>query len=152
MPVKKKRKTAVRKTTKRKTTAKKATKRKTVKRKTTARKATPSRKAAKATAIRSALNKSQLMTELADTAEISKKQVALVFEELSTIMHRHLKKGGAGEFTIPGLLKCVVKRKPATKSRKGINPFTGEMITFKAKPARNVVKVRALKKLKEMVK
>ena len=119
MPVKKKRKTAVRKTTKRKTTAKKATKRKTVKRKTTARKATPSRKAAKATAIRSALNKSQLMTELADTAEISKKQVALVFEELSTIMHRHLKKGGAGEFTIPGLLKCVVKRKPATKSRKG---------------------------------
>ena len=65
-------------------------------------------------------------------------------------MQRHLRKGAAGEFTIPGLMKCVVKRKPATKARKGINPFTGEEIMFKAKPARNVVKVRPLKKLKEM--
>lgn len=151
MPVKKRKTSTTRKkATVRKTTAKRATARKTVKRKTAVR-STASR-ISKATAIRSAYNKSQLLTEISDVTEISKKQVTAVFEELGILMHRHLKKGGAGEFTIPGLMKCVVKRKPATKSRKGINPFTGEMITFKAKPARNVVKVRALKKLKEMVK
>jgi len=67
------------------------------------------------------------------------------------LIARHLKKGGAGQFTIPGLMKWEVKRKPAKKARRGINPFTGEEMMFKAKPARNVVKVRPLKKLKEMV-
>ena len=71
-------------------------------------------------------------------------------DELTQLMHRHMKKGAAGEFTVPGLMKCMVKRKPATKARKGINPFTGEEIMFKAKPARNIVKIRPLKKLKEM--
>ena len=65
-------------------------------------------------------------------------------------MHRHLKPGGAGQFTLPGLAKVTTKHKKATKARKGINPFTGEETTFKAKPACNVVKVRPLKKLKEM--
>jgi len=92
------------------------------------------------------------MTHIADATELSKKQVGVIFEEMANLMRRHLRKGGVGEFTVPGLMKCVVKRKPATKSRRGINPFTGEMITFKAKPARNVVKVRTLKRLKEMVK
>lgn len=136
-----------------KTTKKTATK--TKKTTTNAKpKATAARSTAKKpkiTAISSAYNKSQLLTEIADNVELSKKQISSVLEELGTLMHRHLKKGGAGEFTIPGLMKCVVKRKPATKSRKGLNPFTGEMITFKAKPARNTVKVRPLKKLKEMV-
>lgn len=150
MPAKK-RKTA-KKTAKRKTT-RKVTRKTTARKKTTTKRTTPKRKTAiKTTAIRAALNKSQLMVHIADATELSKKQVAAVFEELSVLMHRHLRKGGAGEFTVPGLMKCVVKRKPATKSRKGINPFTGEMITFKAKPARNVVKVRTLKRLKEMVK
>jgi nucleoid DNA-binding protein len=54
-------------------------------------------------------------------------------------------------FTVPGLMKITVQKKPATKARKGTNPFTGEAMMFKAKPARKVVKVRALKKLKEMV-
>ena len=148
MPAKK-RKTAKR-AIKRKTTKKKVV-RKTTARKKTAKRAVPKRKAAPKTAIRAALNKSQLTQQIADVTELSKKQVAGVFEELGALMHRHLRKGGAGEFTVPGLMKCVVKRKPATKSRKGLNPFTGEMITFKAKPARNVVKVRALKRLKEMV-
>lgn len=175
MPVKKKkattRKTATRKTTTAKTTArktaKKATTRKTTakkaaapkaaKRKVSAKKAatkkkTTARKASPTTAIRSAFNKSQMMTEIADATELSKRQVASVFEELGNIMQRHFKKGAAGEFTMPGLMKCVAKRKPATKSRRGVNPFTGEMITFKAKPARNIIKVRALKRLKEMVK
>ena len=60
-------------------------------------------------------------------------------------------RSGSGIFTIPGLCKIVVQRKPATKERQGINPFTGEKTTFKAKPARNVVKVRPLKTLKDMV-
>jgi nucleoid DNA-binding protein len=62
-----------------------------------------------------------------------------------------LKKGGAGVFNVPGLMKVTVVRKPATPARKGTNPFTGEPTVFKAKPARNVVKVRPLKALKEMV-
>jgi hypothetical protein len=48
-------------------------------------------------------------------------------------------------------MKLVVQRKPATKARRGINPFTGEETIFKAKPARNVVKIRPLKNLKDMV-
>ncbi|MFK3616322.1 HU family DNA-binding protein [Coxiella burnetii] len=92
-----------------------------------------------------------MTTHIAEATNLSKKEVSAVLDELADVMHRHLRKGAAGEFTLPGLVKCTVKRKPATKARKGINPFTGEMMTFKAKPARNVVKVRALKRLKEMV-
>jgi nucleoid DNA-binding protein len=104
------------------------------------------------TPLRSALNKSQLLSHIGEMSDLSRKQVAQCLEALANAMHRHIRKGGAGEFTVPGLLKCIVKHKPATKARKGINPFTGEMITFKAKPARDVVKIRALKRLKEMVK
>ncbi len=158
---KKTKKKATRKTTatRRKSAApKKAAKAKTAKRATS--KAKTSKKSAKRTvkkavspktALKSALNKSQIMTTLAETTELSKKEISGVFEELGTLIHRHLRKGGAGEFTVPGLMKCVVKSKTATKARKGINPFTGEEIMFKAKPARNVVKIRPLKKLKEMV-
>ena len=60
-----------------------------------------------------------------------------------------MRKNGVGEFTIPALMKLSVKHKPATKARKGTNPFTGEEMMFKAKPAKRVVKVRPLKKLKE---
>lgn len=101
--------------------------------------------------IKVALKKPQLMAEIADMTELSKKEVTSVFEALNDIMYRHLKKGGVGEFTMPGLMKCKLKRKPATKARKGINPFTGEEMMFKAKPARNTVAIRPLKKLKEMV-
>ena len=104
------------------------------------------------TTITTAYNKSKIMSTIAESAGIGRKQVAAVFEELSTLASRHLRKGGAGEFVIPGLVKCRVINKPATKARKGVNPFTGEEMVFKAKPARSVVKVRALKKLKEMVK
>ncbi len=126
---------------------------KTAKRVTTKQKAAPKKvkKASPTTPLKSALNKSQILMTIADTTELSKKEISAVFEELGTLMLRHLRKGGAGEFTVPGLMKCVVKRKPATKARKGVNPFTGEEIMFKAKPARNVVKIRPLKKLKEMV-
>jgi nucleoid DNA-binding protein len=100
--------------------------------------------------IKEPLTKSQLFTTIAENTEMKKKDVVAVFEELSTLINGHVKKNGAGIFTLPGLLKIKVVRKPATKARKGINPFTGEPTTFKAKPARNVVKVQPLKNLKEM--
>jgi nucleoid DNA-binding protein len=97
------------------------------------------------------MTKSQLYTEIADRTELKKKDVVAVFDELANIINGHVKKGAAGIFTLPGLCKIKVVRKKATKARKGINPFTGEPTIFKAKPARNVVKVLALKNLKEMV-
>lgn len=100
-------------------------------------------------AIKDAYTKSQLLSHISEKTELTKKQVNLVFDELTAVAQRHLSKRGAGEFTIPGLAKCVIKRKPATKARKGTNPFTGEEMMFKAKPARNIVKIRPLKKLKE---
>ncbi len=102
-------------------------------------------------AITEPLTKSQLLTELSESTELSKKQVQTVLDELADLIERHVKKRAAGQFTLPGLMKVTVVRKPATRARKGINPFTGEETTFKAKPARNVVKVRPLKKLKDMV-
>src|SRR3990167_5862441 len=78
------------------------------------------------------MTKSQVMIHLAQLSELSKKEVTSVFEALQQLAHAHLRKGGAGEFIIPGLMKCVVKRKPATKSRMGINPFTGKEMMFKA--------------------
>ena len=73
-------------------------------------------------------------------------------DALGKILEAHLKKGAAGVFTLPGILKCYILHKPATKAHKGINPFTKEEMTFKAKPARNVVRIRPLKKLKEILK
>ena len=81
---------------------------------------------------------------------MTKKEVGSVFDSLGTLIKRDLKRG-PGVYTVPGLMKVKVVRKPATKARLGINPFTGEEMMFKAKPARNVVKVLALKGLKEMV-
>ena len=107
--------------------------------------------AAKSAAIKEAMTKSQLLAEIAESTELSKKQVQSVFDELAEIIERHIKKRGVGHFTMPGLMKVTVTRKKATKARKGINPFTGEETIFKAKPARNVVKIRPLKKLKDMV-
>ena len=134
-----------------------AVKKAAAKRKTTVKKA-PAKKASakKATArpagaITDKLRKSEIYSMIAETTELSRKQVGEVFNELTTIVERSVSKRGAGEFTLPGLCKIKIVRKPATKARKGINPFTGEETTFKAKPARNVVKIRPLKKLKEMV-
>lgn len=96
-------------------------------------------------------SKSQILAYMSDQACISKKEAGMALNAIDDLISAHLK-GSAGSFTLPGLLKCVVVRKTATKARKGINPFTGEPTTFKAKPARNVVKIRALKRLKEIVK
>ncbi len=95
-------------------------------------------------------SKSEVFGELATATELSKRQVATVFDTLADLIKTDLKKG-PGMFTVPGLMKIKVIRKPATKAREGINPFTKEKMMFKAKPARNVVKVLALKGLKSMV-
>jgi len=95
--------------------------------------------------------KSDVQATIAEQVGISKKEVAAVFDTMGAMIAADLKKGNAGVFNIPGLMKVTVQRKPATKARKGIHPFTGEPTTFKAKPARNVVKVRPLKGLKDMV-
>jgi nucleoid DNA-binding protein len=87
---------------------------------------------------------------LADSTGLTKKQVAGVLDELKAVINGHIKKGSAQTFTMPGLLKVKVNRKPATRARKGTNPFTGEEMMFKAKPARNVVKILPLKALKDM--
>ena len=97
------------------------------------------------------MTKSGITAEISDKTGLTKKQVSSVFDEMTVLIERHIKKGGAGQFSLPGLMKVEVKRKPATKARKGINPFTGEETIFKAKPARNVVKIRPLKKVKDMV-
>ena len=95
--------------------------------------------------------KAETIAFVAEDTNLSKKDVAAVFEALNKLIKRDLnKRSGVGQYTMPGLLKIKVVRKPATKSRKGVNPFTGEEITIKAKPAHNVVKVQALKGLKEM--
>lgn len=101
-------------------------------------------------AIKEPMTKSAIMAEIADQTELTKKQVVGVFESLTEIINGHVKKGAAGTCTIPGLMKIKTVRKPATKARKGINPFTGEETMFKAKPARTVVKVLPLKALKDM--
>ncbi|MAG58552.1 MAG: DNA-binding protein [Planctomycetes bacterium] len=98
------------------------------------------------------MTKSQIFTTLAENTGLPKKDVATVFEELGSMIGKNLKgRNAPGVFTVPGLMKITVTRKLATKARKGINPFTGEEQMFKAKPARNVVKVRPLKALKDMV-
>ena len=95
--------------------------------------------------------KSEVQALIAEHVGISKKEVAQVFDTMGTMIAADLKKGSVGTFNVPGMMKVTVQRKPATKARKGINPFTGEPTVFKAKPARNVVKVRPLKALKDMV-
>jgi nucleoid DNA-binding protein len=117
-------------------------------RKASTKKETPRRKI---TAAKAPMTKSAMMDEIAGNTGLTKKQVSSVFDELSILIERHIKKGAVGRFALPGLMKIEVKRKPATKARKGVNPFTGEETIFKAKPARNVVKIRPLKRMKDMV-
>ncbi len=102
-------------------------------------------------AVKKQMTKTEILKEIAGNTELTKRQVSSVFDELAILIERHIKKRSPGKFVFPGLLKIEVKRKPATKARKGINPFTGEETVFKAKPARRAVKISPLKKVKEMV-
>lgn len=98
-----------------------------------------------------ALTKAEMYNTIAEATGLSRKQVVSVFDCLSQVINGHIRPKAIGMCTIGGLIKVEVKHKPATKARKGVNPFTGEEIMIKAKPARKAVKIKALKKLKEMV-
>jgi len=107
--------------------------------------------AKKAAAVKERFNKTQILDEIAASTQLSRKQVASVLDSLTEVIESHINKKAVGEFVLPGLLKINTIKKPAVKARKGISPFTKEEVVFKAKPASTVVKVRALKKLKDMV-
>jgi len=96
--------------------------------------------------------KSEILSKIAEATKLTRKQVASVLEALSSQIKAAVGKKGPGIFVVPGLMKIMVVHKPATPERKGINPFTKQEQIFAAKPARNVVKVRPLKALKDMVK
>lgn len=98
-----------------------------------------------------AMTKSEILRALSEDTGLTRKQVASVLESLEAMIHKNLGRRGNGLFVLPGLLKIKIQHKPATKARTGINPFTGQPTVFKAKPARRVVKIQALKKLKDAV-
>ena len=98
-----------------------------------------------------ARSKGDVFGTIAQHVGIHRRDVAAVFHALGGLITADLSKGGAGVFKVPGMMRITVTRKPATPARKGINPFTKEEVMFKAKPARNVVRVRPLRGLKEMV-
>jgi nucleoid DNA-binding protein len=97
----------------------------------------------------SAPTKSAIVTQICKDTALSRKDVSAVFESLNGIIRKSLR--GPGVFTLPGLLKMKVIKKPATKQREGTNPFTKEKMTFKAKPASKKVRVLPLKTLKSLV-
>ncbi len=98
-----------------------------------------------------ARTKSEILACMAEAGGVTRKQAVAMMDELGNLIKKDLGSRGPGSFSIPGLVKLRVIKKKATKARKGINPFTGEEMMFKAKPARKVVKATALKALKDMV-
>ncbi len=108
-------------------------------------------KQATASAVKKSPTKSEILNHIASDTGMSRKQVDAVLGSLQGLIARTLKSRNAGLFSLPGLMKIKVVKKPATKARKGINPFTGEETMFKAKPARKAVKIQPLKGLKDMV-
>ena len=100
-----------------------------------------------------AATKTEVLSALADSTGLTKKQIGTVMDGLTAYINSQIGKKGPGMFSIPGLLKLKLVRKPASKARKGPKPGSpGEMIEYKAKPARNIVRARPLKNLHEMVK
>jgi len=96
------------------------------------------------------LTKSQIVASLSESSGLSKKDVAKVFEDLTSLITKSLSKKGAGVFNLLGLVKLKIVQKPATPAKQGTNPFTKEPMTIKAKKAHRDVRARALKGLKEL--
>ena len=111
--------------------------------------AAPAKKVAAIT-VKDPLSKGGIVKAIMDLTALAKKDVVASLDALTKIIELHVKSRGPGKFVMPGLLKINVVKKAARPARKGINPFTGEEVMFKAKPAHKVVKIKALKKLKEM--
>ncbi len=140
------------KTPAKKTTIKASTAKKVVKTASKTLQAVPAKMMKKGPlVVKEAFNHSLLVKTLAERSNLGKKEVLSVLEGLKDIMIAHLVKKGPQQFKLQGLLMMKIKDKPATKARKGINPFNGEEMIFAAKPARRTVKISALKKLKEAV-
>ena len=95
--------------------------------------------------------KGEIYSHIASDTGLTRKQVSAVFESLGGLIKRNVGRKGPGLFAVPGLMKIRVVTRPATKARKGINPFTGQEMMFKAKPARKVVKARPVKAVKDAV-
>jgi nucleoid DNA-binding protein len=109
--------------------------------------------AKKATAVKAAMTKTQVVSNIAENTGLTKKDVNAVLDELGGLIERHIKKGAVGQFTLPGLLKVKAVKRPARPARKGVpNPFKpGELMNIPAKPASVKVKITPLAKLKGMV-
>ena len=127
-----------------------------VKKKAASKKAAKAKSAASAAsavkAITTKQTKTQIITALAESTELPKKDVALVFAKLGEMIEGHMKRRGSGEFTIPDTgVKIRRVKKPARKARMGRNPATGEPMKIAAKPASTVVRVSALKALKDTI-
>jgi nucleoid DNA-binding protein len=160
-----KKKAPAKKSAKKKAPAKKkkaaAKKRKAAARRPIARKAAAKKKASKKSAakkpaaskgpVTQKMTKTGILNEIASATMLTRKQVDSVIEEIEALIKRHIRKGGVGEFTLPGLLKVRAVKRPASKKRIGRNPATGAEIMIPAKPASIRVRVGALKRLKEMV-
>jgi len=138
-------------TTRKKSTARKTTARKTTRKKTTTRAAAKKAPSYKIPTADKTRTKSEVFSIIADNTGLTRKQVSEVFDVTKQIIAKDLKKSGPEVVNLGGMMKVTVQRKPATRARKGINPFTGEPTVFKAKPARNVIKIRPLKAIKELV-
>jgi nucleoid DNA-binding protein len=97
------------------------------------------------------MSKSQFVTTLAEKSGLNRKQATSALDTINTMVAQQLGKRGPGEVLIPGLLKLNVVDKPATRQHEGVNPFTKEPMTYKAKAARSIIKVRPLKALKDAI-
>jgi nucleoid DNA-binding protein len=97
------------------------------------------------------MTKSQFVTTLAEKSGLNKKQATSALDTINAMVAQQLGKRGPGEVLIPGLLRLNIVNKPATRQHEGLNPFTREPMTYKAKAARKVIRVRPLKALKDAV-
>ena len=123
---------------------------KSKKKATTVKKVTAAKKAP-VISVKDPLTKGGIIKAMTDITSLPRKDVIASLEALTTVIELHVKSRGPGKFVMPGLLKISVVKKASRPARKGINPFTGEEVMFKAKPAHKVIKIKALKKLKEMM-
>lgn len=121
--------------------------------KKTSKKSAPARTArTAASTANKARSKGEVYRTIAETTELSRKQVGEVFDCLKSLIEKDLSKKGPGSFAVPGLMKLKAVHKPATKAATKANPFKpGEMMTVKAKPARTMIKIRPLKSLKDSI-
>jgi nucleoid DNA-binding protein len=129
---------------------KKATAKSTGKKKTAKKTLAVTAKKFTTVTVKDPLTKGGIIKAMTDITTLSKKDVVASLDALTKVIELHIKSRGPGKFVMPGLLKINVVKKAAKPARKGINPFTGEEVMFKAKPAHKVIKIKPLKKLKEM--